>query len=297
MTGAALDVLVLWHEREPREGPPSHRVHALAARWREAGLRVDFAYGVRAARPAHVVVPHVDLTHRPRDHAAWLATQPVVLNRDAVDLSKRRVSRHLLTPEDPWAGPVILKTDLNYGGHPERRLLGRHGLLGRWASRRPRRWARARWWPSASYPVLASIDEVPREVWRSPRWVVERFLPERDGDRYALRTWTFLGDAGACVRRLAPHPIVKPRHGDETTPVPIPDEVRRARDELGLDYGKIDFVVDDRFGAVVLDASATPGLRAGPEVLARRPLDVALARSLAAWLPAERGAALRALTP
>jgi hypothetical protein len=277
-------VLILLHEREARSGPPSHRAHALAARWQEAGLAVRFAYGVDDAGPADVILPHVDLTHRPAEVQAWLDEQPVVLNRQAHDTSKRRVSRHLVAREDAWEGPVIVKTDLNFGGHPELRLLGRHGLFGRWARRRPRRLARARWWPSEAYPVFAHRREVPAAIWRSRRWVVERFLPERQGDDVALRTWTFLGSAGACVRRTGPGPLLKPRHGDATEPVDVPPRVAALRRELGLDYGKIDFVLHEG-EVVVLDANATPGLRPGPEVLERRALDVALARALGPWLP------------
>lgn len=295
MSEGALDVLVLLHEREARHGPPSHRVHALMALWREAGLRVAIAHGVREAHPAHVVLPHVDLTHRPSDHATWLADQPVVLNRAVRDLSKRRVSAHLLRPDSDWGGPVVVKTDLNFGGHPELRLLGRHGLFGRWARRLPKRWTRARWWPSHEYPVLDHMRDVPAEVWSSPRWVVERFLPEHEGDAYALRTWTFLGGAGACVRRVGARAIVKPAHGDATHPVDVPPEVAGRRRELGLDYGKLDFVMNDDVGVVVLDANATPGMPPGPEVLRRRALDVALARALAAWLPPDRSAQLERL--
>ena len=295
MSERALDVLVLLHERESRQGPPSHRIHALVALWREAGLHVAFAHGPREAPKAHVVIPHVDLTHRPVGHDAWLGRQPAVLNRSVLDLSKRRVSTNLLQPDDVWSGPVVVKTDLNFGGHPELRLLGRHGLLGRWARRRPKRWTSARWWPSHEYPVFENLRAVPPEVWSNPRWVVERFLPEREGEAYALRTWTFLGAAGACVRRVGPRAIVKPAHGDPTTEVDVPPEVAARRRELGIDYGKLDFVVNDEVGVVVLDANATPGLPPGPEVLARRALDVALARALAPWLPADRSAQLQSL--
>lgn len=295
MSEGALDVLVLLHERETRHGPPSHRVHALMALWREAGLHVAFAHGPRHAPPAHVVLPHVDLTRRPAAHEAWLARQPVVLNRGVRDLAKRRVSTNLLQRDDSWHGPVVVKTDLNFGGHPELRLLGRHGLFGRWARRRPKRWTRARWWPSHEYPVFEHLRDVPSDVWSSPRWVVERFLPEREGDAYALRTWTFLGESGACVRRVGPRAIVKPAHGDPTTPVEVPPEVALRRRELGLDYGKLDFVVNDEVGVVVLDANATPGLPPGREVLKRRALDVELARALAPWLPPERSAQLQRL--
>jgi len=149
---------------------------------------VAFAHGPREAPKAHVVIPHVDLTHRPVGHDAWLGRQPAVLNRSVLDLSKRRVSTNLLQRDDAWSGPVVVKTDLNFGGHPELRLLGRHGLLGRWARRRPKRWTSARWWPSHEYPVFENLRAVPPEVWSNPRWVVERFLPEREGEAYALRT-------------------------------------------------------------------------------------------------------------
>jgi len=57
--------------------------------------------------------------------AQFLAERPAVVNGHLVDLSKRAVSRNLVRPGDAWPGPVIVKSDLNHGGVPERRAFGR----------------------------------------------------------------------------------------------------------------------------------------------------------------------------
>jgi hypothetical protein len=48
--------------------------------------------------------------------------------------------------------------------------------------------------------------------------------------------------------------------------LPVPDEVVSLRRQLGLDYGKIDYVIHDN-QVVILDVNKTPGSAAGgPEI-------------------------------
>jgi hypothetical protein len=87
--------------------------------------------------------------------------------------------------------------------------------------------------------------------------VIEKLRPERDARGFYVRFWVFLGRAERCFRYLSPHPVVKAADVLERVPVPVPDANRARREELGLDYGKIDFVVHD--GApVLLDVNRTP---------------------------------------
>ena len=44
---------------------------------------------------------------------------PTVVNRRVTDISKRRISTNLVGPHDTYSGPVILKTDRNFGGLPQ----------------------------------------------------------------------------------------------------------------------------------------------------------------------------------
>ena len=79
----------------------------------------------------------------------------------------------------------------------------------------------------------------------------ERFLPERLGDMYVIRTWVFFGDRERCRRFLSPHPLVKGRGMIPDEPVPVPDSIRAQRERLGFDFGKFDFVIHGEDGVLL----------------------------------------------
>jgi len=109
------------------------------------------------------------------------------------------------------------------------------------------------------YQVFSSLKEVPEAVFHNPWLVVERFLPERQNGIYYLRVYQFCGDQGYCARWGSPHPIVKRRNIISREEVAIPEEVVAVRRELGMDYGKLDFVIHEG-RPIVFDANRTPGL-------------------------------------
>ena len=223
--------------------------------WIEAGHFVVVHTGPKEPPPADIAILHVDLTVVPQEYMKWLSRYPKVVNGATGDLRRRRYSRLLVTRDAAWDGPVIVKTDANCGGLPElqwererARLAGRPPLPTRHIP--------------GPYPIFDSKARVPAAVWDDPGLVIERFLPERDGDDYALRVYIFLGDHERCSRVIGPDPIVKAGGSQKRTLIPVPDELREARRRLGFDYGKLDFVVHD--GApILLDANRTPTFPAG----------------------------------
>ena len=208
-------ILILLHEAlQPRR--PHYLIDALAARWREQGLLVSFVYGIRERPEADLLIPHVDLTRTPPEYVAYIRSFPVAVNRDVGDISKRRISAHLLRGDEDYVGPVIVKTDCNSGGGHEYRLsVRRHPVLARaWRRAAPvaefalgRRLA----WRCGlrDYPVYASLAHVPKGAFRNPALVVERFLPEREGDRYFMRHYLCLGDHTRSVRVAGRTPCLK----------------------------------------------------------------------------------------
>lgn len=184
---------------------------------------------------------------------AYLRQYPVVLNRATVDISKRAISDHLVGPDDPYRGPVIVKANRNCGGWREAELAQR-GLL-------PKNFAMV----VPEYRVYDSIAAVPPEIWRNRDVVVEKFLCERQGDFWCLRTWVFLGDRETNSISFAEEAIVKQRGVVRRESVEeVPDDLRRKREELGFDFGKFDYGIVD--GEVILyDANRTPGLGTFPK--------------------------------
>ncbi len=213
---------------------------------------------------------HVDLTVTPPPYREALASFPVAVNGGCVDISKRVVSDAVLRAGEDWDGPVIVKTNANCGGRMEERLLGRR-LLARLGDSIQRqvssylgpveadraRWSTTRSIPTDDYPVFPSLDDVPSGILGNPSLVVERFVPEREGDLFALRTYTLLGDRAISRRVVAVGPIVKAGGVVRREPVePHPDATAAAA-RFGLDYGKVDYVVHDG-RATILDVNRTP---------------------------------------
>jgi hypothetical protein len=205
----------------------------------------------------HAGILHVDATVVPRRVTELLPPTLPVLNSNVRDISKRRISELLVSKGDNYNGPVIIKTNANASGKPDR-LRGVQDF---------RSWGdRVRHWSGLSsdlcYSVFTSKSGVPRYVWREKALVVERFVPEFMDGRYVLRKWVFLGDASVLLADYSSSPIVKaPASEPVDLPGPPPSELIARRIELGFDYGKFDYVVH-KGRAILLDANSTPGISA-----------------------------------
>ena len=194
---------------------------------------------------------HVDTTVTPPEYLAYARSFPFCVNVGIADISKRHVSGAVLARNENWDGPVIVKSNLNCRGGPEVRL----NRIAEASGRAPP-------YPGVSvvqdYSVYERPSDLPPSALDNDRLVVERFIPERDPDGYALRFWVFCGDKERCNRFVSPVPMMKGSNVVRRESVPVPDDLRARREELGFDYGKFDFVVHDG-KAILLDANRTPG--------------------------------------
>jgi len=254
-------VVILVYEGTGFEGR-RYTLDHIADFWRRDGIKVTVLSGVDRFVEADLAILHVDLTVVPGEYARFARRYPVALNLGATDISKRRISTHLVRPGDGYDGPVIVKTDRNHGGQQEAWLASRGRRARRWVNALRDRlpWTCRARLASAEYPVFDSVRQVPGMVWHNRSLVVERFLPERDGEWYCLRMWTVLGDRETNTRCYSRQPIVKSANIDHREPVDeVPDELRDMRRELSLDYAKFDYaLVDGR--AVLYDVNPTPSL-------------------------------------
>ncbi len=215
------------------------------------GHSVRVQQGPAMAHSADIAVLHVDATVTPADYLDYARGFPFCLNLATADISKRRVSGALVTDGDAWQGPVIVKTNLNNQGIPETFL-----------NRRSRRAGKQPPFPDMPilqpYQVYGSLGDVPDGVFGHDDLVVEKFIPEREPDGFAMRFWVFCGERERCTRYVSPNSLVKASETIRREPVPVPDEMRERRRELGFDYGKFDFVMHEG-RAILLDANKTPG--------------------------------------
>jgi hypothetical protein len=230
----------------------------MARHWRAAGIEVEIGAGFHER--ADLCILHHDRTRIDQDNIPGAPPAARMLNGQALDISKRLYTQLEVTPSADWNGPVIVKTDLNNFGTSERRL-GRPSLLDSLRKRLSRySWRMARRLPPREYPVLASVRDVPDWVWADRIYLVEKFLPERHEDLFAIRGLLFFGSRSYGYRLFATHPLVKTgtmvRHEYLTD---IPDELSELRARLKLDFGKLDYVVHDG-RAIVFDANKTAAL-------------------------------------
>lgn len=185
--------------------------------------------------------------------------RPILLNDRVRDISKRRFSQQLLTPSSDWPGPVIIKTNANFFGLPElqklpiykmRLILRRLVTLNNWRILRQLPWKQ--------YPVLDSLAAVPDWIWQRPELVVEKFIPERDGELYVMRTWLFFGDRSYGVKIWGRYPVVKHRGIVRYEyRYEVPPELEQQRQALAFDFGKFDYVMHQG-QAKLLDINTTP---------------------------------------
>src|SRR2546429_8327049 len=102
------DILVLRHPDDLFERT-SYVIRALIDEWRRCDMKVDVTDSADRAEIGDdtLVIPHLDLTRTPAAYRQFLDRCPRGVNRRVTDISKRRVSRNLITSPREFDGPVI----------------------------------------------------------------------------------------------------------------------------------------------------------------------------------------------
>jgi len=263
-----MKITVLLYERDKDAQSVRYILWPMCEVWRDQGHDVELVCGIDKPIHGDVVFLHIDLTVVPQEYLDAISGHPCVVNRRVPDISKTLISRHPVRSRRDWDGPVIVKTVRNYGGQPEKRLLPRGRFL-RWRDLLVERGflslAFADVLHSHSYPLFDSTRDLPLGIFKNPSLIVERFLPELCGGLYVKRCYTFFGDRWINEFYTARKPIVSRAIAVERKEVPVPDEIVAARERLGFDYGKLDYLIHD--GEVILfDINRTPSVSAFPDL-------------------------------
>ena len=111
---------------------------------------------------------------------------------------------------------------------------------------------------STDYLLFDSIADVPGAWFENKYTVVEKFRPEVENGLYHNRIYQFLGDRWTCTRVSSEYPVVKAATSTGGIDVEPHAEVVAWREKFGLDYGKIDYVINGG-EAVLLDVNKTTG--------------------------------------
>lgn len=216
----------------------------------QAGVEVEVARGHRRFVEADIAILHVDATIVEPEYSALARRYPRTINLAIRNIGKSRISGAALSPGEDWSGAVIVKTELNARGAPELYHNQVAALRGKSVPHPDVTGLR-------DYALFDHARDVPKEVWKDPHLIVEKFMPERDPRGFALRTWVFMGKRETCSRCVSAEPVVKGADVISRELVAVPDELRQIRVRLGFDYGKFDFAVHDG-KPILFDANFTP---------------------------------------
>jgi len=257
-------IAILLHELDDAASYAGYAIAVLAEFWREDGHEAFPVYGTARFVPADLAIVHVDLSVVPEPYLAFARRYPIALNAGIADIRRSTYSPGLLRPGDPWRGGVIVKSNLNYHGLPEQRFAQRER---RRAGLPPARLRTLR------YRFFRNLEQVPARMFEDAAMVVEKFQPEREGELYCVRNLNCVGDYAGATRLRSREPVV-----NSNTCLPGLEDIEAdprilaVRERLGLDYGKLDYVVANG-EAILLDVNKTNGaggLNATPEMRALR---------------------------
>lgn len=192
--------------------------------------------------PSDMLILHVDLTVVPDEYIQAVASHPLVINRNVKNISKRIFSEIILTETSDYLGEVIVKTDANFGGRNEVKIRGDES-----DKQQSQDWEAREYLDD--YPIYSSLKEVPSGVWKNPKLIVEKFLPEVDEKgRYLLRLWVFFGDKEIHYVNYSGEKVIKSWNKNDLNMLrneDIPPELRKIRKNMGIDFGKFDYVMHD----------------------------------------------------
>lgn len=254
-------IVVIFHERDRRH-TQNYSITSLAEEWRESGIETSFVFGTKHFIPADLAILHVNLSVVPDEYIEFAQNYPVVLNGRVKDIRKSAFSTNIVCPEDGYEGKIIVKSNLNYAGGPERRLqnsvvkgLLRHLRRGATDGAVP---ARLDFNSAEDYFILESVRQVPGDWFEREDIVIEKFLPERENGNFLTRSLYFLGDSNQCVLWKSPDPIVKRSTATGMELVGVHAEIVAMRKKLQFDYGKFDYIVNEN-DPVLIDINKTIG--------------------------------------
>ncbi len=250
--------------------------------WRKSGYRVIEQIGIDNVPAADIVIVHIDLTVIPKQYVDLIEELPKAINGQVLDISRRRFSQLLLDKSSRHEGAVIVKTNTNHGGLPEQKAIWRkthfpgkawgsiqklignqtdmpaRKAIGRKAKFLDKSWVSVQTISAHHYPIFEDIRSVPDGVWANDNLIVERFLTNRNDGHYEVRYFEFFGDKEIAGRLTSHDPIVRFGNSISEEEIPVPEEARQWREQLAMDFGRLDYIEADG-RRYLIDVNKTQG--------------------------------------
>ncbi|MCI5076342.1 hypothetical protein [Oricola sp.] len=251
-----IDILV--ERRRAFESVSHYKLKFMLAGLDRAGVPWRLIDDPEQATGGEAAFLHVDLTDVPEAFLSAARRYDRCVNGEAATIRRTLYSAARLQPGDSHAGPVIVKTVLNSHGAPELRYRNRKSALTRagYVAKRlllPGYKSRA----CPEYRVLPSIDAVPDRVWKNERLIVERFLPGTTALPVIKQRFDFFFDVEINTRTTYRSLLCDPATMMHIEIAPdVPEEIRRLRKKLNLDFGAIDYFIADG-QPIAIDANKT----------------------------------------
>jgi hypothetical protein len=259
-----MKIAILFRKVDKEKDLSCYTIHHIAELWRKSGLNVIYVFGIDKHVPADLIIVHIDFSIVDQKYLDYAANYPIALNGQLSNICKSGFSEGLLKSDSDWSGSVIVKSNLNHGGIQEqiysntlrrpsadfyrrvvskvKRIIGREPLFS----------------DPYDYKIFNTIDMVPKHWFRSSNAIVEKFVPEMENNLYHIRMFQILGNHWICERLASPNPIVKGGNCVKVEVVEPEDEVFEWCNELKLDYGKLDYVINNG-KPILLDVNKTIG--------------------------------------
>ena len=245
-------LVILFGEQERKSEAKGYVITRLAEIWRQQGLQVETCFGPDEYIPGDLAIVHVDRSVVPEAYLELAARYPAAVNGSVRDIRKSTFSSIQVTQRDEWPGPVIVKSDFNFAGVPE--STGTRKILRNFSRKYfhliPK---------FSSYKLFKGLADVPSRYFSDDRYVVEKFIPERNGNDYCVRTFLFLGNNCNSAILTSRHPIVTDTNAYRVDTIEPHPELWKFKERIGIDYGKFDYVLCDG-SPVILDVNKTVGL-------------------------------------
>ena len=260
-------IVIIFHKND-KNRLQNYLIMRLTEIWRSEGIEVIPVLGIKRFVPADLAILHVDLSVVPDEYINFAQKYPIALNRAVKDVRKSTFIDNTIKPGDKYEGKIIVKSNLNCAGVPERRNSSMNALFSSLKRRLDLSeilggMHKPYFNTPSDYIILESSSCVPENWFKNKDIVIQKFLPEMDNGCYCIRNYFFLGNRSTSLLRKGNGPIVNSGSTSSLEPIDVHPDIVKLRSKLRFDYGKFDYIVHEGV-PMLIDINKTTGTSPTP---------------------------------